>query len=96
MFIDLDAFFVVEFDAGFFRAESFGERLASDGNQNLVGFEFQFLDSFRRDRSGATVFDFHGGDFGFEMKCHALRGERTLQEIRKFEIKTKSNPRQEF
>ena len=40
MFVDLDPLLFVEFNAGFFRSQTFAERFSSDGDENFVRFEF--------------------------------------------------------
>ena len=96
MLVDLDSLLFIELDADFFRAETFRERSAADRNKHFVGFEFQFLATFRCRRSRAAIIHTYRADFCFEVKSHALGGERALKQVRQFEIESDRDARQKF
>ena len=94
--VHFDPATLVERDADFVRADSFGKRAATDGDEHFVGFEVQFFAAFGGGGDGAAVADFDRANLGLEMKLHALRGEGALEKIRDFEIEAEGDPREKF
>src|SRR6202162_3189269 len=96
MFVHFDPFLFVELNANFFRAESFGERTASDGNKDFVGIELEFFFSSGRGRRHAAIVDLDRAHFGFEMKRDPLCGERALEHVRQLQVEADGDARQKL
>ena len=85
-FIHFDPAALVERDADFVRADAFRKSAATDGDEDFVGFEIEFLAAFVAVAMARPFIDFDRANLGLEMELDSLRGEGALEEIGCFEI----------